>query len=119
VEYFGEGKTSGQERAKLSNKASMKQVSCTKLRLSLLQTIGDLVGAHPNDILLAPISSVTQDSWKIVPEETSMVLVSSSESNIRLGDAIRQRAILALSREEAKLHPDKKYHGEKRKWADV
>ncbi len=97
----------------------MKWVCCLTgaTKPTLLKRITFTVSSS---LVLVPYSAVTNDSNNICPEDDKMVSVFNYTTDpATLGKAILQRALCALSREEAKLHPDGKYHGERAKWADV
>ena len=107
AELYGED--SSAELSKMKGKASVKSVLCKT---------GATIEPSVTDVLLIPLSGVTNDSWAFQPELDEMVVVPDKHDVQLLGEAILQRAVVALSRDEAKLHPDVKYHGERRKWAD-
>lgn len=116
LEYYGDN---DKEISRLSKKPSMKWVCCLTgaTKPTLLERITFTVSSS---LVLVPYSAVTNDSNNICPEEDKMVSVFNYTTDpTTLGKAILQRALYALSREEAKLHPDGKYHGERAKWADV
>eukprot|EP01032_Pedospumella_encystans_P018819 gene18819-21414_t len=116
LEYYGDN---DKEISRLSKKPSMKWVTCLTgaTKPTLLERV---TFTASSSLVLVPYSAVTNDSNNICPEEDKMVLVFNYTSDPAiLGKAILQRALVALSREEAKLHPDGKYHGERAKWADV
>lgn len=97
------------EKQRLLKKASVKNVSCVT---------GALQQAPPNTILLTPWSCVTNNSNLDFPEKEHRVIISLDDEEI-LGKAILQRSVFAINREEAKYMIDRKYHGERAKWADV
>jgi hypothetical protein len=69
-------------------------------------------------VVIRPISSVTNDSDNCKPEMDKCVLVKNYRTDRRtLGLAALQRARVALSREEANLHPDDAYHSARPKWS--
>jgi hypothetical protein len=114
----------GNEINKLEKKASMKWVTVATgaTKPSLFETI--TFSAFTKSVAITPLSAVTNDSNNLCPENDKVVLVNNynstdTDQQETLGKAILQRSILALSREEAKFHPDGKYHGERMKWADV
>lgn len=107
VEWYEDDPERAKEAGKLSSKGSMKHVSCSATKNG---------GSYK--YFLTPWSGITNDSWATVPEENQRVEIDGDDE-LQLGKTILQRAVFALSREEAKLHPDGKYHGERRKWADV
>lgn len=116
LEYFNDN---DKEISRLSKKPSMKWVCCLTgaTKPTLLAQITFTVSSS---LILVPYSAVTNNSSSICPEEDEMVSVFNFMNDpSTLGKAILQRALVALSREEAKFHPDGKYHGERAKWADV
>jgi hypothetical protein len=112
----------GNEMTKVGNKASLKWVTVATgaTKPTLFESI--TFSAFTKSVAITPISAVTNNSSNLCPENDKVVLFNNYNSETEqetLGKAILQRSILALSREEAKFHPDGKYHGERMKWADV
>lgn len=70
--------------------------------------------------VMTPISKVTNDSNNFCFENDQIIAIKDPNPSSELvGKAVYRQLTIALSREEAKLHPDGKYHGERAKWADV
>ena len=110
LQWFGDDEDDRLVASKLEKKPTMKWVTCHHKSAGLVFTA--------NQYRLTPMSAITLDSWSLFPESDRCVLIENPDDAL-LGQAIMQRAMFALSREEAKFHPDPKYHGERRKWADV
>lgn len=71
--------------------------------------------------IITPWSAMTNDSHAILPEKEEVVEVPEPMDAGRagiLGGAALQRCRLALSREEANLHPGDEYKASRPKWAD-
>lgn len=110
LQWFADDEDDRQAASKLDKKPTMKWVTCRHKRTGLIRST--------NQYLLIPTSAVTLDSWSAISETDRCISIDNPD-DVLLGQAVMQRAVFALSREEAKFHPDPKYHGERRKWADV
>ena len=100
LEYYGDN---DKEISRLSKKPSMKWVTCLTgaTKPTLLERVTFTVSSS---LVPVPYSAVTNDSNNIRPEEDKMVSVFNYTSDpATLGKAILQRALVALSREEAKF----------------
>mmetsp|Transcript_7948 Transcript_7948/g.16141 ORF Transcript_7948/g.16141 Transcript_7948/m.16141 type:complete len:241 (+) Transcript_7948:70-792(+) len=115
VEWMGDDAESMAQKVKMSKKATNKRVSF--LTGYVKDGHFDWLADTP-PVVIRPVSDVANNSLSVQPELDKCVMVRNYHDNLReLGAAGLQRVIFALSREEANLHPDGKYHGD-RKWAD-
>lgn len=114
VEWLGNDEESLNRKLTFGKKASIKTVY---IRTGAIKDGHfDWMKDTP-PVLLMPVSDVANNTQMANPElDKCVVLRNYREDPITLGRAALQRAVLALSREEAKYHADDKYHGS-RKWA--
>jgi hypothetical protein len=114
VEWLGNDEDSREKRMAFYKKASIKSVD---IRTGAIKDgYFDWLKDDP-PVVIMPISNKANTTMSVQPELDKCVVLRDYRTNsVALGKAALQRAILALSREEANLHPDNKYHGS-RKWA--